>query len=902
MGIEALDDQENNFVMEDDGSVTFPDEKEVVQPGGFMENLAVSMPASQLSAIATDLVTLIEQDKKSREKRDAQYAEGLRRTGLGNDAPGGADFPGASKVVHPVLAEACVDYASAAIKALFPSDGPVKMHQIDKGAKADFDRAERKRDFMNWQLTEQMPEYRSELEVLLTQQPLGGSQYLKLWFDADKNRPCAEFVSVDYVYLPFSANSFMSASRRTIVVPLNSMEFRRRIDSGMYRDAAYGSSPDIEESSAAEANDRIEGKEASGFNEDGLRFILEVYTWLEIEEDKLLPYIVSIDEQSQTILSIYRNWEEDDEDYEELQWVVEFPFIPWRGAYGIGLIHLIGGMAGAATGALRALLDSAHVNNLPGGVKLKSSRDSGTTKSYTATEVVEIEAPPNVDDIRKTIMPWPVKEPSATLLQLLGIVVETAKGVVSTAEERISDVGTNTPVGTTMALVEQGSKTFSAIHLRLHTSQAKVLRILQRLNATNSSERAQQKKFGRVLVTQQDFLTPDDILPVSDPNIFSETQRYAQVQGLQQMATDQTVPWNKIVIYRRMMAIMRVENPDEILPMPPEPFSGDPVQEIVMAMTGKPIAVTPDLPHMIHIQEELAFLLDPVFGAANPSLVNPGFQVILNDITQHLFYLYQQIKMQVQQAAVSRVLGGIMQQLIASGALSEEAPQIAEIAQQQLANPQVQAMVKAAAAEQYAQANQQLAPLVAQMQQATQLVSKQTPPPQVPPEVQIQAQAMQAETQRKSAYDQAKLQLETQKVQATLANDAALTQLRQQEAALHQQEIARRLEMEANDRQFEQKLETYRVQIKEQMEALANQINLQKNREDNQQHQQTEIAKNHEDNMTAVFMEQMRQEGLQNRAELDIRFKEMSERMDQMVRLAIEEASAERNKSTEEKK
>lgn len=851
-----------------DGSAVITEAENDQVDSDFMVNLVTVLDQRDIDRVSEELFESIERDKESRKKRDQQYTEGLRRTGLGDDAPGGAEFEGASKVVHPVLAEACVDYSAAAIKALFPSDGPVKMHQVERGAPSDLGRAERKRDFMNWQLTEQMPEYRSELEVLLTQQPLGGSQYMKLWRDPVKKRPCAEFVSVDYVYLPFSASSFEAASRRTIVVPLNRVEFERRVKSGMYADVDVGDPTDINESDAESANDRIEGRDDPAFNEDGLRHVYEVYTWLDIEGGDLAPYIISIDEHSRKCLAIYRNWDVNDEDKEELQHVVEFQFIPWRGAYGIGLIHLIGGLAGSATGALRALLDSAHLNNVPGGMKLKGARSTGETYSVAATEIVEVDAPPNVDDIRKVFMPWPFNQPSAVLLQLLGIVVETAKGVVSTAEERIADVGTNTPVGTTLALIEQGSKTFSAIHLRLHNSQAKVLRILQRINATYPTEAAQQKKFGRVLVTQEDFLTPDDIVPVSDPNIFSETQRYAQIQGLQQMTADTTVPWNKIEIYRRMMAIMRVEDPNAILPYPPEPVSADPVTEIVAAMSGQQIKAQPDMPHLEHIQEQLAFLLDPVFGAANPVNINPGFQMIFADIQQHLLFLYQQVKQQAVQMAQAQLQAKVIQQLSASG--QELSPEtLPLLVQQAMATPEMQNEFKQFVQGTYRQAVQGLQPLVAQLQQADELVKKQTPPPQMPPEIQAQIQAMQAETQRKAQYDQ------------------GLLQIKGQDMAGKQQVSQLELQMEQMQQEFDNRLEQARVQLKAQMDQMAQQVNLQKNREDNRQHMQTEIAKNHEDNQTQLFMEQMRQEGLQQRKELEEHQKEMTNRMDRVVELIL---------------
>lgn len=822
-------------VENDDGSAFIPDEQSPdPQQVPFYSNLTTVLSQRELDGIADELIELIEHDKDSRKKRDKQYEEGLRRTGLGDDAPGGADFDGASKVVSPVLAEACVDFSSAAIKALFPSDGPVKMAQVDRGKPADFDRAERKRDYMNWQCTTQMPEYRAELEVLLTQQPLSGNQYLKFWYDADRGRPCVEYFPIDRVYLPFEASNFESASRRTLVVPLNQFDYSRRVRSGMYSDVDVGLPPSFndEVSGAEKANQKIEGKEESGFNEDGLRFIYEVYTWLDFE-GQLSPYIVSIDEYSRKVVGLYRNWNENDQLRREIDWVVEWVFIPWRGAYGIGLIHLIGGLAAAATGSLRALLDSAHLANLPGGVKLKGARSTGDTVQVSATEIAELDAPPNVDDIRKVFMPWPFPGPNATLFQLLGWITDAAKGVVATADEKIGENNNQMPVGTIMALIEQGSKTFSAIHLRLHTSQAKALRILQRINANNLNPQDQLQKFGRQIVTQEDFAVPDDIMPVSDPNIFSEAQRFAQMQGLLQMSSDQGVQWNKIQIYRRMMAIMKVENPDEILPLPPQPFTHMiPWMEAQPAMNGTPLRAEAQQNHIQHIMAHLGFILDPVFGAANPATKGNGYGIMMDHVQQHLVMLFQSLHEQAMQAATMSV-----QQEVAGRLPPGLNPQMVQgVVQQQM--QQMQPMIMQRADAIFAQQRQQLMPIVQMMQQAGQLVQTKVPPPPLDPQAEAAKQVaqMQEETKRQIA------------------------QIR--EAGDEKDRENRRASAEA-----ELQLKTYiETQIRPAIDRMDAQIALQRNRDDNQQHQITELIKNRDDNNTNLAIAQLREEVNANRA------------------------------------
>ena len=401
----------------EDGSVLvegLPEAEEA--ESSFSANLAETLDTFTLNSIATSLLELIEKDEEARKERDKQQEEGIRRTGLGDDAPGGATFDGASKVVHPALAEGCVDFSARAIKELFPANGPVRTRVNGQDNEQLLDKARRKRDFLNFYITRRMPEYRAEKEILLTQLPLGGSQYEKYWFDGKRVR--MEFVPIDKVYLPYSANSFYTSPRITHVRELTAEKVKEHVDSGFYTDVFGITEQQIERSDSEKANDKIEGKDESGYNEDGLRVIYEVTCKWDVDEENG-PFVVHIDASSKQICAIYRNWREGDETQEALEWWVEDKFIPWRGAYGIGLPHLIGGLSAALTGALRALLDSAHINNAPTAIKLKSGRASGQTASLEMTAVTEIDAPAGTDDIRKVMMPVPFNPPSAVLFQLL---------------------------------------------------------------------------------------------------------------------------------------------------------------------------------------------------------------------------------------------------------------------------------------------------------------------------------------------------------------------------------------------------------------------------------------------------------------------------------------------------
>lgn len=633
----VLDDPElEEFIEQEDGSVIIPDEESDDQPQQFDDNLAESLGEKFLQDLATDLIEQVEEDQKAREKRDQQYEEGLRRTGLGDDAPGGAQFTGASKVVHPVLAESCVDFASRAIKELFPAGGPVKMEtdglvdpQQEKAIKATA-------MCLNEQFTKEIAEYRGETEKLLTQLPLGGSQFMKLFWSTKKNRICAEFIPIDNIFIPFSATNFYDADRITHRQYPNKYDYESRVKTGAYRDlnASLDVSSFPEKSASARANEKIEGKTESGFNEDGVRVVYEIYTELEIEDDEFsegerVPYIVTVDEYEQNVLSIRRNWDQNDSTHQKLDWIVEDVFIYWMGAYGIGLPHLIGGLSAAATGSLRALLDSAHINNAPTLLKLKGARINGQTKSVQVTQIAEIEGPAGIDDIRKYIMPMPFNAPSPVLFQLLGWLTDAAKGVVSTASEKIADATANTPVGTVQALIEQGAVIFSSIHSRLHFSQAKKFDIVLRLLKTYGQHKLQEYGLDAQTVSMK------GVNPVSDPRIFSEAQRFAQMQGVLQLASsDPEVKYNKLELHRSMLRLMKVNDVERFLPQPQQPQPTDPAMEMVGFITGQPVVTDIQQDHISHIVTHISYLKNPMYGM-NPIMV-PITMKVMDHLKEHL--------------------------------------------------------------------------------------------------------------------------------------------------------------------------------------------------------------------------------------------------------------------------
>jgi hypothetical protein len=635
--------------IDEDGSavvdLTEQDEDGAEKEQEFYANLAEHTNDSELQSIAMDLLDKIDIDKDSRKQRDEKYAEGLRRTGLGDDAPGGAQFEGASKVVHPLLTEVAVDFSARSIKELFPSSGPAKEYIPGEVNQAKLDKAKRKTRWLNWQATEQMPEFRADLEQLLTQLPLGGSQYIKLRYDDRKKRPVSEFVPIDDVYVPFAAATFYTAERKTHVQKLTGQEFEARVRSGMYRDVTVVAPMAPDETSAQRANQKIEGKTQDSMNVDDVRVVYEIQCQYDVTDSKRkeegpAPYIITIDESTQSVLSIYRNWDEDDEGMEELQHIVEFLFVPWRGAYGIGMTHMIGGLSAAATGALRALLDSALINNFPGGVKMKGGPMGGQNVRVDPTNVNELDGAAGlIDDIRKMYMNIPVNQPSPALVTLLSFLVDAGKSVIKTTLDENPDGSQNVPVGTQMSRVEQGMVVFSAIHARMHTSMKRVLQVLHRINRTWLSDKQVLKLTGEQMTTRKDFAGAMDVIPVSDPNIFSEIQRFAQIQTIAQRAQLMPQLYDQYKVELAILERMKVPDPKSFLNPKPEPVLANAVNENVSMALERPVVAFPLQDHLAHIKAHIDFFMSPLFGQSSQigAKYTPAF---IKHITEHILLWY----------------------------------------------------------------------------------------------------------------------------------------------------------------------------------------------------------------------------------------------------------------------
>ena len=734
-----------------DGSaiVRLSDTKGPAEDEDFYANLADELDPQDLDKLAMRYLELVDKDREAREERDKQYEEGLRRTGLGHDAPGGANFQGANKVVHPIMAEACVDFESRAIKELFPPDGPVRTNILGDATEDKTEVAERKRDYMNWQLTEQIEEFRDEMEQMLTQLPLGGSQYMKMWYDEQKKRPCAEFVPIDNVLLPFSAGSFYTAQRVTEIQDITAQEFERRMNIGMYRDVDFiRATMEPDESKAQKANNKIEGKKSEE-NVDGERRVYHIYLDLEMEDDgrsngELAPYILMIDELNSEVVGLYRNWEEGDDTMTKLDWLVEFKFIPWRGAYAIGFPHLIGGLAAALTGSLRALLDTAHINNSATMLKLKGAKISGQSPQIEVTQVTEIEGAPGVDDVRKIAMPMPFNPPSPVLFELLGWLTSAAKGVVTTSEEKIADITSQAPVGTTQALIEQGAAVFSAIHARLHNSQGRMLKILGRLNRWYLDEQRKGEIVAELPIRKEDFARNTDVIPVSDPHIFSETQRMAQNQAV--IALDKQYPgiMDPKAVVKRTLKQLKISNIKELMPNMPEPKELNAAEENVAMSLGRAAFAYPHQNHLAHLQVHLDYAQNPIYGS-NP-LIAPAFTMnALEHIKQHLVLWYgEHMKGYVEKAMGEPITDYDMPEI------TKQVDRLFGLASQHVNLDSQQVF-------------ERITPVLAKM---AQLAAQYKPEPPMEGGDMALLKASMAETQRRAQRDQADIQLKAEKDKA----------------------------------------------------------------------------------------------------------------------------------------
>ena len=763
------------FEVEPDGGLTvdFSTEEEIVEMGAsdeigeWYKNLAEEIDEEILSDIGTTIYDNFIADKDSRGEWEAMFERGFDLLGLKIQETS-EPFEGACTAVHPLLIESAVKFQSKASQELFPSNGPVKAQVLGAMTPEKELQANRVQNFLNYQLTEQMPEYFDEFERMLFHLPLIGSAFKKIYYDATLKRPCSEFVPIDQFYVSYYASNLQRAERYTHVIYRNPVDLANEIRNEIYLDLDLPTPSEPNTTPLAEKMDTIMGISPTS-NVDPQYTLLEQHCYLDIKdkdsnEGESLPYVVTVEEQSKKVLSIRRNYRPNDPTKQKKMHFVHYRFVPGFNFYGLGLMHFLGNITMTATAAMRSLVDAGQFANLPGGFKAKGVRIVGDNDPIAPGEFKEIEALGT--DLSKAIVPLPYKEPSGTLFQMLGFMTAAGQKFADSTEQIVADGANYGPVGTTMALLEASSKFFSAIHKRIHKSQKDEFRILAEIDFDYlPNEYPYDVPMVDRSIFKEDFDGKIDVIPVSDPNIPSNAHRLMLSQMALQMA-QQSPPgmFNIEALNRTILNAANMPNIDEILPPKPEAQPMDPVSDILAASKGMPIAAFSGQDHQAHIQVKMAYLNDPQNGA-NP-IMQKLQPILAANIQEHSVMKYQE------------QINGLTQQKLQQNVGSQDAQ-----------NPAVVQGAMAEAAQEVLNANQAMG-------------------------------IAQSPEQQMVALEQEKVELEKQKLQLKAMQDNAKAILDAQKIEMEQSEIMLKFTDSQQTKEFkEQKAQLDRLS-KEQMKAI----------------------------------------------------------------------------------
>lgn len=734
MSIEGVE-----ITQDEDGGVTFDFDplRNKDREDDFFDNLAEFMDDSELADVANDLMDQYSANRASRHDWEEAYSDGLELLGF-NYEERTEPFRGATGVTHPLLAEAAVQFQAQAFNELLPADGPVRTAVLGSQTTAKAEQASRVKNFMNYYITNVMEEYTPEFDQMLFNLPLAGSTFKKVYFDDTLGRPVSKFVPAEHLVVPYETSDLQTCPCITHVVRISMNDLRKQQISGFYRDiAVLPSQPNSD--SISQETDYIDGISQSNIDYDCT--LLEFHADLDLpgyenkdeegEETGIkVPYIVTISEENSKVLSIRRNYGEDDPLTNKIQYFVHYKFLPGFGFYGLGLIHTIGGLSRTATAALRQLIDAGTLSNLPAGFKARGLRIRDDDSPLQPGEFRDVDAPGG--QIRDSLMPLPFKGPDGTLFQLLGFVVDAGQRFATITDMKVGDANPNAAVGTTIAMIEQGARVMSAVHKRLHYAMKIEFKILARVMAESLPPVYPYEVPGaEAAVKANDFDEKVDVVPVSDPNIFSQSQRIALAQTELQMAMQAPEIHNIPEVYRRVYDALGVKNSDMILraDTPADIAPKDPAQENMDALNNVALQAFRGQNHMAHIQAHLIFVTGGI-ASSLPQVVAAIQKHILNHV-----------------------------QL-----LSEE--QAEQMFMQQ--NPNV-ALVDAESNEQYQSlVAQNVATAMQQVVQLGQQVQQSGQPPQGPdPLVQLKEQELQLKSQQEQndmAMEQQELQLEREKL------------------------------------------------------------------------------------------------------------------------------------------
>jgi hypothetical protein len=585
------------------------------QTVGHFDNLAELLPEEVLMPLGSELFQNYEEYRSSRQDWETSYTDGLDLLGFKYERRT-EPFRGASGATHPVLAEAVTQFQALAYKELLPADGPVRTQVVGLNDRQKEDQANRVKDFMNYQIMDVMKEYEPEFDQMLFYLPLAGSTFKKVYYDSLLERAVSKFVPADDLIVPYSATSLDDADAVMHVIKTTENDLRKQQVNGFYRDVELSPSMDNVDNELKRKERELEGIRKEKNND--IFTLIECHVNLDLEgfEDRdpngemtgiKLPYIVTIEEGSREILSIRRNFNVGDPKKQKIQYFVHFKFLPGLGFYGFGLIHMIGGLSRTATSALRQLLDAGTLSNLPSGFKQRGIRVRDDAQPIQPGEFRDVDAPGG--NLRDAFMPLPFKEPSQTLLQLMGVVVQAGQRFASIADIQIGDGNQQAAVGTTVALLERGSRTMSAIHKRLYASMKQEFKLLSRIFGLYlPPEYPYDVVGGQRTIKQTDFDDRVDIVPVADPNIFSQTQRISLAQTQLQLAQSNPQIHNLYEAYRKMYEALGVRDIDKILNVPEPPMPKDPALEHIDSLSGKPFQAFRGQDHRAHITAHLNFM------------------------------------------------------------------------------------------------------------------------------------------------------------------------------------------------------------------------------------------------------------------------------------------------------
>ena len=597
-----------------DDSPIYDEEDSSIQPGveiSHKDNLVDYLEEDEIAQIATELLTLFEADVQSREDWLRTYTEGLDYLGFSMEDRT-KPFKGASGVFHPVMSEAVVRFQSNAIMEIFPAAGPVLTRIMGDDTVEKVEQGKRVKEELNYQLTDNMAEYRNETEQLLFRLPLAGSVFKKVYYDPLKKRPASCMVPAEDFVINYGATELENAERYTHIMKKSKNEVRKLQRAGFYAKVDLPD-PAPMYSEGKEKEDKVVGRTAM-MEHDDRHTLLEMHVYLNLpgvfaDPDEVAdPYTVTIDKSSQKVLSIYRNWDEQDPERNMEQYFVHYQYMPGLGFYGFGLVHLLGSIAKASTSILRQLVDAGTLSNLPGGLKTRGMRSKGMDEPIQPGEWRDVDVPSGA--IKDNLFPLPYKEPSAVLVALLQGIVEEGRRIGSIADVEIGSGAQNAPVGTTLALMERSLKVMSAVHARLHASLRRELRLIAKCIFDYMPEQYDWDIEGR-FNRREDFDGRVDVIPVSDPNAATQSQKIIQMQAVQQLASTAPELYNLKELHRAGLQAIGIKNDERILPVDKDPPRLDPIQENMAILTSQPIKVYPDQDHTAHIQAHLSMMTDP---------------------------------------------------------------------------------------------------------------------------------------------------------------------------------------------------------------------------------------------------------------------------------------------------